>query len=46
MAGGQAVLNYLQANEGKQLFKGFCHCYNVDLDAPREEQPLIKAIRG
>jgi len=36
-AGGRAVLDYLQAIKGKQLFKGFGHCYNVDLEAEEEE---------
>ena len=37
MAGGRAVLDYMQAIKGKQLFKGFGHCYNVDLESANEE---------
>ena len=46
MAGGRAVLDYLQAIKGKQLFKGFGHCYNVDLDELHDEEPLAEGMLG
>lgn len=39
-AGATAVLDYLVAIKGKQLFKGFSHCYGVKLDEVDEDDKL------
>ena len=39
-AGGRAVLDYLDAIKGKQLFKGFGDCYRIEEPEPEEPGPV------
>jgi len=39
-AGGRAVLDYLDAIKGKQLFKGFGDCYRIEEPEPEELGPV------
>ena len=39
-AGGRAVLDYLDAIKGKQLFKGFGNCYRIEEPEPEEPGPV------
>jgi hypothetical protein len=39
-AGGNAVIDYLYAIKGKQLFKGFGTCYRIEEPEPEEPGPV------